>query len=416
VLDNYIKYYFTFAWRNIWRNKKRSILATSSIFFAVFLALAMRSLQFGQYEYMVNFTVSLYTGYLQLQAKGFWDNRSFDESFEFNDTLYNKLKNYPGISNINPRIETAALISHVTETRISPVIGIDPDLEDKMTGLKKRLFKGEYLNENSKGILIAEGLADRLNVDVGDSIVVFGQGFQGVIAAQVFHVQGIIKFPIPKMNNAFVFMTIKNAQELFNLSNRITSIPIMINNPSKLYEFKKELSARIDSNLVVMTWEEMSPEIVQAIEVDNASGFIMLLILYVVIGFGVFGTIVMMTLERTREFGLLISLGMERDKIYLVTTIESILISFFGALLGVIVAFPVLLYFYFNPIPVSGEIADIYLSYGMEPIIPFSIDSNIFISQMLIVFLISLLTSLYPISFIRKIRPVSALQGRGGMK
>jgi len=411
-----MKYYISFAWRNIWRNKKRSILATSSIFFAVFLALIMRSLQFGQYDYMVNSTVSMYTGYLQLQTKGFWDNHSFDESFELTDTLYRKIKNNAGITTINPRIETAALISHATETRISPVIGIDPYSEDKMTGLKKRLSKGNYLTEESKGILIAEGLADRLNVDVGDSIVIFGQGYQGVIAAQVFQIEGIIKYPIPKMNNAFVYMTIKNAQELFNLSNRITSIPIMINNPSKLYELRNELSSKIDTNLVIMTWEEMSPEIVQAIAVDNASGFIMLLILYIVIGFGVFGTIVMMTLERTREFGLLIAFGMERDKIYLVTTIESIMISFFGALLGLIITFPILLYFYYHPIPVKGELADIYLSYGMEPIIPFSIDPSIFISQMLIVFIIGLLTSIYPISFIRKIKPVSALQGRGGMK
>lgn len=411
-----MKYYLSFAWRNIWRNKKRSLLATSSIFFAVFLALAMRSLQYGQYEYMVKSTVSMYSGYLQIQAKGFWDNRSFDETFELSDSLYNILHKRKGIILLNPRIETGALISHKLETRITPVLGIDPELEDKMTGLKKRLIKGKYLDKNSNGILLAEGLANRLKINVGDSVVIFGQGYQGTTAAEVLEVQGIIHYPIPKMNNAFAFLSLNKAQELFNVYNRISSLSIMIDDAKEMKNIQNYLASKIDTNLVVMNWEEMSPEIVQAIEADSASGFIMLLILYIVIGFGIFGSVVMMTIERSREFGLLISLGMNREKIYLITTLESLFLSFIGAIFGIIISFPVLLYFYYNPIFVSGELAQIYLSYGMEPIIPFSIDSEIFISQFLLVFIIAILTSLYPISYIRKILPVSALQGRGVLR
>ncbi|HAP34917.1 MAG TPA: hypothetical protein DCQ28_02860 [Bacteroidetes bacterium] len=160
----------------------------------------------------------------------------------------------------------------------------------------------------------------------------------------------------------------------------------------------------------------MSPEIVQVIEADVASEVIIMFILYVVIGFGVFGTVMMMTIERTREFGLLISLGMKRDRLLLVTTIEALLISMLGAAAGLLAAFPLLYYFYLNPINVTGEMAKVYLAYGMEPIIPLSVEPGVFISQSIVVLILAIVASLYPLSFIRKIRPVSALQGRGGAR
>lgn len=411
-----MKYYIIFAWRNLWRNRKRTLLATSSIFFAVFLALAMRSMQFGQYNYMVDSTVSMFTGYLQIQGKDFWENRSFDESIEFDDSLDTFLKNIKEITTINPRLESGALISFGMETRITPVFGINPYTEDKMTGLRKKIVKGKYLEDNSNGILIAEGLAERLKVNVGDSVILFGQGYRGVTAAEFLPIEGIVKYPIPKMNNAMTFVALNKAQSFFNAENRITSISIMLNSASQMDAVQSVISKNIDSNLVVMNWEEMAPELVQAIEADSAGGVIMLFILYVVIGFGVFGTIMMMTIERTREFGLLISLGMTRTRLYLVTAIESFMISMVGALIGIIISLPVLIYLYYHPIPVTGELADIYLVYGMEPIIPFSISPSIFTSQALVVFLIGFVCSLYPMLFIRKIKPVSALQGRGGFK
>jgi ABC-type lipoprotein release transport system permease subunit len=317
---------------------------------------------------------------------------------------------------VNPRIESAALISHKLETRVSPVLGINPESENNMTGLKKRLIKGSYLENNSNAVLITEGLAERLKVDVGDSIILFGQGYQGVTAAEQLAIQGIIRFPLPKMNNAMVFLSLSKAQQLYNAYNRLTSISLMINDVSHMKILQSELKNKIDTSLTVMNWEEMSPEIVQSIEADSASGVIMLLIFYIVIGFGVFGTIMMMTIERSREFGLLIALGMRRERMYILTVLESLFVSMTGAIAGIAISFPVLLYLYYNPIPLTGDLAKIYLAYGMEPIFPFSVNPGIFYSQAIVVFVIGIVTSLYPLFVIRKLKPVSALQGRGGVK
>lgn len=411
-----MKFYLSLAWRNLWRNKRRTLLATTSVFFAVLLAIIFRSTAAGQHDYMIQMSVSMYTGYLQIQKKGYWDERSFDYSFEQSDSLSAFLMHHANITTVNPRIESVALISRNLETRISPVIGIDPVSENLMSGLRKKIVKGKYLTSSSQGILIAEGLAKLLRVSVGDSVIIFGQGYKGVTAAGQLPIEGIVKFPIPKMNDAMIFLSLKKAQALFNAFKRVTGIALMIKEPGKINSIQKDLSKNIDKDLVVMNWKEMSPEIVQAIEADVAGEVIIMFVLYIVIGFGVFGTVMMMTIERTREFGLLISLGMKRGKVLFVTTIESLLVSLLGAIIGTIAAFPLLYYFYIHPIRVSGELAKVYEAYGFEPIIPISVEPIVFSSQMIVVFIIALIASFYPLFSIRKIQPVSALQGRGGKK
>ena len=411
-----MKYYLKFAWRNLWRNKRRTLLATSSIFFALLLACIYRATQSGQHEYMVQMSVSMYTGYLQIQEKEYWDERSFDHSFEPADSLRSILSHNSHITLINPRIESVALVSQHQETRITPVMGIDPASESAMSGLRKKIVKGMYLTDSSQGILISEGLAERLQVGVGDSVVLFGQGYQGATAAEQLPIEGIVHFPIPKMNNAMVYLSLSKAQELFNAYNRVTSVALMVDNAKKVKTIQSDLSKLLNKNLVVMNWEEMSPEVVQAIEADVAGEVIIMFILYVVIGFGVFGTVMMMTIERAREFGLLISLGMKRGRLLLVATIESLLISMLGAVAGTAVAFPLIYYFYVHPIYVQGDFAEMMNMYGFEPIIPVSIDTLVFTSQTIVVVVIAIISSVYPFFFIKNIKPVSALQGRGGGK
>ena len=409
-------YYLLFAWRNLWRNKRRTLLATASIFFAVILALFMRSMQLGSYGYMVQNSVSFSTGYLQVQHKGYWEDKSFDKSLVADDSLMKEIRHTKGVSTINPRIETVALIAHESETRIAPVVGVDPELEDAMTGLRKRIVAGAFLGDSSGGVVISEGLATRLDVRVGDSLIVFGQGYQGVTAADQLAVEGIVHFPIPKLDNALVFLALPAAQRLFNLPHRVTSISLMLEEPDAMSGVQSALLTRLDTSLTVMNWREMTPELVQAIEADSAGGVLILIILYVVIGFGVFGTVMMMAMERAREFGLLIALGMRRTRLILVTIIEAVFVSLIGALGGIVAGFPIMLYFYFHPIRFTGDFAKAYLAWGLEPIMPVSLAPTIFVSQTLVVLLIAATAALYPVLFVRKLKPVAALQGRGGAR
>ena len=399
--------YLSLSWRNIWRNKKRTLIAAASVFFAVITAIIMRSAQHGSYAYMIDSSAKLYSGYLQIQGKGYWENRSMDHSISPSAEDYEFIKSTPHVTSATPRLEGYALVSYGSATKVAQVIGTDPKLESQMTGLDDKLVKGRFLDSESDGILVAEGLAAMLKLEIGDSLVLYGQGYHGQIAAAIYPVIGLVKMPFQEMNNGLIFLNLKTAQILFSAPNRITSLAVMIENPAYLDNTIKHLKQL--SGYAIMRWDEMMPDLKQNIQLDNASGLIMLIILYIVITFGVFGTVMMMVSERYKEFGILVAVGMRKWRLMIVTTIESIFVAFVGVLAGMIASFPIVYYLHINPLRFTGESVQLFDSMGIEPIFNFSIDPALFVAQALVVLLIAIGAAIYPLLFIRKLKPVEAL-------
>jgi ABC-type lipoprotein release transport system permease subunit len=405
------KMYLTLSWRNIWRNKKRTIIVAASVFFAVILSALMRSGQLGSYSYMIDSSAKLFTGYLQIQGNGYWEKRSLDESIFLDPDLYAKLESVQYLTYFTPRLEAFALISHDSTTKVSQVIGIDPKRENDMTDVFDRLIKGNPIDEQSRGLLVGSGLAEMLGAGLGDSLVVYGQGYHGQIAAAILPVTGILKLPFKAMDNAMILMSLATAQDVFSCPNRITSLPMMIEDNRFLNQVQEDISGFLPKDQVIMSWEEMMPELLQNIEVDNVSGLIMLAILYIVIGFGVFGTVMMMVSERARELAILVSLGMRKSKLLMIMAIETFLLSFVGVIMGILGSIPAIYYFVYNPIELTGGAAELYDQLSIEPIMNFSAQPSVFISQALVVFVIALVTIIYPIIFIRNMDPATTIRG-----
>ncbi len=403
--------YLSLSWRNLWRNKRRTIIASASVFFAVLLAVLMRSGENGSYAYMIDSSAKLFTGYLQIQGIGYWENHSLDKSIAVSKSQFDSLSQIPHLTSVTQRLEAFALVSRGVNTKVAQIIGINPESETRMTGLKNRLIEGSYLTDRSDGVLIAQGLADILGISLGDSLIIYGQGYHGQMAAARLPVVGIIKLPFPTLNNGMVYMTLPNAQNVFSAFGLITSAAVMVDNVNNLPAVESGVHSVMGANYAIMTWDEMMPDLVQGIELDNASGIIMLIILYIVIAFGVFGTVMMMTSERVREFGILISVGMKKARLVLVTTLETILISFLGVAAGFVGSIPLIYYLHYNPIHMTGEAAKAYEAFGVEPIMNFSTDPHIFFSQSIVVLVIALATALYPVLFINRLKPAKAIHG-----
>jgi len=404
--------YFKIAWRNIWRNRRRTFITVASVLFAVFLALLMRSMQLGTYGYMIESAVKSSTGYLQVHQKGYWDDKSIDNTMEYPPGLPEQLKSTPNVTEIIPRLESFALISSGKQTKGVAVIGTVPEIEDKISGLSKKLVAGEFLSGGENGLLIAEGLANYLKVKVGDSLVLLGQGYHGVTAAAEIPVRGILRFIQPDMNNQLVYMELSQAQDFYTAHGRLTSISIMLEKRGLMHQTQNTLQAIDPDNLEVMSWKEMLYELVQYIEGDNISGLFMLGILYLVVGFGILGTILMMTMERRKEFGIMVAVGMKRHKLSLIILIESIIIGVTGVISGIILSLPFITYFYYHPIKLTGEMAEAVLEYNMEPIMPFALEPGFFIYQSIVVIIITLLAVIYPVSVISRLKVVNAIKGK----
>lgn len=398
------------AWRNIWRNKRRTLLTMASIFLAAFLSLFTRSMQIGSYTNMIDNAVKLSTGYIQVHGLGYWENKSIDKTFQTSNELLNSIKENEYVTSIIPRLESFALTSSGKHTKGSLIFAIDPEIENSTNKLSEKIIQGEYLLRGDNQILVAEKLAEYLRVEAGDTLVLLGQGYHGVTAAAQYRIKGVFKFPIPQLNNQLIYMNLSTGQEYYAAYNRVTSYSIMISDPDKLENITNYISNKIGNKYEVMTWEQLNKEMVQAIQSDNIGGIIMLAILYMVIGFGMFGTVMMMTMERRKEFAVMIAVGMQRMKLFYIIFIETLMIGTVAIITSIIAVFPLLSYLYKNPIPLEGELAEAMLEFGVDPIIPFSIDAGIFINQTITVILIALVVILYPLSKVLKLDVLKSMR------
>jgi len=398
------------AWRNLWRSKRRTILTMTSIILAACMAMFTRSMQKGSYQNMISNAVKLSTGYFQVQAKGYWENKSINKTFINSETLLNEIKSQKGVDIVAPRLESFALVSSGKHTKGALVVATEPEIENNLNNLSGKIIEGKYLTANDNEVLVVEKLAEYLQVGVGDTLVLLGQGYHGVTAAAQYRVKGIIKFPIPQLNNQLIYMSLKTGEDFYAAYGRVTTYSVMISNPEKLDEIISQIRSIISDEYAIMDWKELNKEMVQAIQSDDVGGQIMLAILYMVIGFGMFGTIMMMTMERRKEFAIMIAIGMQKFKLFLVVLYETIMIGIVALIISLIITYPVLLYYYYNPVPLTGELAQAMEMFGAEPIMPFSLDADIFINQILAVILIAIVASLYPLTKILRFHVLKAMR------
>lgn len=387
----------TIAWRNLWRNKRRTLITSASVFFGVIFATIMSSMQEGSYGTMIDNVVRFYSGFLQIHQEDYWNNKTINNSFELSDSLLKLVQKTDGVTSFAPRLESFALASSTDLTKGAMVIGIDPAAENRITNPEKWITSGKYLNQTDDGVLMGSDLADFLQISTGDTLILIGMGYHGVNAAGKYPVRGIFKFPSPEFNKQFIYMTLPNAQDLYSADNLITSLVIMVKNHYDLPAVKKMLGKKISSPYSLMSWDEIQPEIVQLIESDRSGGVIMKAILYLVIAFGILGTVIMMVSERKRELGVMVAIGMQKSKLGKILFLETLYLSILGVLAGFLGSVPIIAYFYNNPIRFSGEAASVFVDLGLEPVFSFSWQPFIFYHQAITVFVLAFFIALYPL-------------------
>ena len=260
---------------------------------------------------------------------------------------------------------------------------------------------------------MAQKLAAFLKLNVGDTLIMIGQGIEGISAAGKYPVKGIIHFPSPDMDGRMVYMSLANCQAFYSCENRITSISINVkeedNIDKTIVGLKNKLSTQ---QYEVMKWDEMMVEIVQAIKTKNVSSFFLLGIIYMIVAFGIFGTVLMMTSERIKEFGVLTAIGMQKTKLAVIVAIEMIYVGIIGIIMGMAAVTPILLYYNTHPIKLSGSMAKTMIDYGIDPVMQLAFRSDIYIAHSIIVMVIVILSIIYPLRKVMKLDIIKALHSK----
>jgi len=409
-----MKTIFKLAFRNIWRNKRRTLITAAAVAFAVFIASLMTSFQKGIWDKATDGSVNMFFGYGQIHQKGYWKEQTLNKAFDYNEAIKNSVKETEGVADVVPRIESFALASEGNLTRGVLLTGIDPKAEDNMTALKSRMTKGDFLSSNDQSVIIAEGVANKLKLNVGDTLIVIGQGYHGVNTAGKFHVKGIFSFGLPDLNKTLVYVSLPAAQKLYGAEGKITTLALNIPDKQDVPQVLTQLQTKLDTTTYeILSWEEMIPELLEARTLDEASGRLVLGILYMLITFGLFGTILMMTKEREYEFGVLTAIGMKRGLLSMTVWIETVLVGLLGAAAGILLSMPAVYYLYLNPIPVEAMAegaSEAFEKFGISAELPTTFEFNIFLTQALIIFGLTTILAIYPLWKISRLKPVEAMR------
>jgi ABC-type lipoprotein release transport system permease subunit len=290
------------------------------------------------------------------------------------------------------------------------VVGTDPEKDNRLSGLADRLIRGSYLEESDPGVLVSERLSRFLRIDTGDTLVLISQGYHGAGAAGKYPVRGVLRFPSPDLDNKMIYMTLAQAQLFFSAENRVTSISLDLKKSRDLTGTIESLQQELGGEYDVRSWETILVELRQQIESDNAGGIIMLGMLYLIIGFGIFGTVQMMTAERRREFGVVVAVGMQKRRLGTILAVEMLIMGILGILGGVVLSIPVVWFGYVHPITLTGQMAESLISYGMEPVMPMAWEIGYFINQTLVGLLLVTVAVAFPVWKVTRLNVTRSLK------
>jgi len=400
------------GWRNVWRNKRRSIITTLAVTFAVMLSIAMRGIQLGTYEVNIRHVVELFTGYVQIQAPGYIDKPSLHKSFRMNRGLRAVLDEEPRIIAYAPRILGDGLISFRENSQGAVLFGIEPEAESKVSTISSRVIRGAFLDKaNSAEIIVGATLLENLRAAIGDEIVVLAQGFDGSLGNLKFTIVGAVKTGMIEIDRSAVFMHIEAARELLLMYGRATMIAVRLKDLPQIEPVEALLSPRLAlQDLDVLTWKEVMPGLEQGIEMDNVSGILTLAILVIVVAFGITNTVLMSITERFREFGIVLSLGMPSRMLIGVVLLETAMIVVMGIILGNVLAYGVNSYIAMNPIVFEGEFGKLYEEYGFLPRIESTVRFSSFLNNTLSILIVSILAVLYPLTKVLRLEPLKGIR------
>ncbi len=402
---------FILAWRNLRRNTRRSILSISSIVFATTLLVFMLSFQFGIYDDMIDSSVRQSTGHLQITRPGYHKRPRMRDVVTNPQAIEAAAQGIADMAVITFRSETFVLVSGENRSKGLLLTGVEPEKEKVMSLIPNQMVAGRYLNPDDRNAAVIGVLAAQsLQVEVGDECVFLGTGRDGSIAAGTMEIIGIYESGIDEFDRSFMQMPLREFDHVFSMSGGVHRVVMTVTALSTTNEVVETLAMNdATENLSVMSWDEMTPGLKQSIELDLISGTIMYVILVVIVACSILNTFFMAIFERTREFGVLMSIGMKPGRLVRLMLFESMSMTAIGLLLGMVLGIAVTLAGSHWGIGL-GKLAEFTVQFGFpERLYPKLTVLSVTLGPLLIC-VVTFIAALIPVLKIPRMQPVEALR------
>ena len=326
---------FKLALRNLFRNKRRTVLTVAAIAFGLTMMIWTVNFQKGGYGTMIRTGISSMAGHVVVQAKGFQEEKEVTLLVQGASGIADQLQAEFPDAVVASRIIMGGLLTSTSTSAGAGLSGIQPRAEEQVQDLHTKIVEGEWLSDDDREILIGKAMADALDVDLGDKVVFMGQNGTDEVQSRMFRIRGIFRTGAASMDGRMVIVHLSAAQELMAAEDVAHQVTVHLSEPEASFAAADRAEALVGrADLDVLNWKEALPELAGMIQMDRASGDFMMAIIGIIVAFGVLNTLLMSVLERTREFGVMLSLGMKPRQVFGLVLTEGLVLGGIGALFG----------------------------------------------------------------------------------
>jgi putative ABC transport system permease protein len=407
----------TLAWRNLRRNRRRTLLSAGGIGFAAALLVFVLSMQASQYQLMLRASVNSGTGYLQVQAKDYLDEPRMWLVVPEPAAAEAILRAEPRVTAVTSRSDGFSLLASAAHAQGALVIGVQPDSETRVSNIATGVRQGTFLDADDfdQGVIGAL-LARNLQVGVGDRVTILGSARDGSVAAGEVEIKGIFETGQPEFDRAMLYVPLSYFDEVFRMEGAVHRVIARCDSLWNLGPTAERVTAGLagtgvaEHGPVALTWRALLPGVLEAIQLDMLVGGFMYAILVLVVACSILNTFVMAVFERTREFGVMMAIGTTPWRLVRVLLLESTMLTLLGIVGGIILGAIVTLIFADVGIYMGQEAADFMRKYGLPPRIHPELSVWSATLGPAAIFLLTILAASIPALRVRKMRPVEAMR------
>ena len=395
------------SWRNVWRSKLRSLVVILSVVFGILGGIIMIAMSYGLNEERMNNAVETYLSHVQIHNNLFREDYNIKHTINNLDNLEKSLNEDERVVSYTKRIILNGMLSNSNGSYGIQIKGVNPETEKKVTNTYEKLIEGEYFNsKRDNTIIVGKKLADKLNLNLKSKVVITFQDEFNELTSLLYRVEGIFKSGNSRYDESNVF--VKNLSITKNLPSfsGIHEIPILLTDIELRGSVKKDL-IQLSQNNIVETWDDISKDLAYANEMLAAVLYIFMMIILTGLSFGIVNTMLMAILERKKEIGMLMSIGMNRYKIFLMICFETTFLSMIALPFGLISSY--LIVEYYSVVGIDLSIVEAGLeNFGVGTRLYLKVPQEQYVVVSIMVFMISIISSIFPSLRALKINPVEA--------
>jgi|FLOH01.1.fsa_nt_gi putative ABC transport system permease protein len=399
------------SWRNIWRNKVRSLVIIFSIALGIFAGVIAGAFFKGMADQRVQKVINTELSYIQIHNPGFEQTSDFTNFLSNAEEIDEKIRKIPNVTGVSRRMSVESMAASAETASGVLISGVFPEDEKEVTNINSKIIDGQYFDGITRNpVVIGKKLAEKLNIKVKSKLIITIQDMENNITSGAFRVAGIYSTDNNIFDESNVFVRFSDIQKLTNFpKNAAHEIAIKINDNLNLASVMTAVQDATGNKLDVKSWKELSPEMSYLTEAMDMYMYIFIIIILMALLFGIINTMLMVVMERTKEIGMLMAIGMNKGKVFSMIVFESVLLSLTGGVVGIIIGAVSAKFGETHPVDLSVW-AQGYQQLGYDAFVYTKLDPEMLINVTILVIITGVIAAIYPAYKALKNDPADALR------